>query len=135
MCFVCFFLNRLAKLERWAFNLSSYSTYKCWLIFHVSSICDFIDKNLLIMFNFICLEIPYTASVNKSQGKKQMSSYINGTLETYFEKWIDICQVKLQKQTSLLVYILPNIGIIWGSFFKKKKKLLPESYPQTFLFN
>lgn len=135
MCFVCFFLNRLAKLERWAFNLSSYSTYKCWFIFHVSSICDFIDKNLLIMLNFICLEIPYTASVNKSHGKKQMSSYINGTLETYFEKWIDICQVKLQTKKDQFISL--HTPKYWNHLriFFLKKILLPESYPQTFLFN
>lgn len=55
---------------------------------HISSICDFTDKNLLITFSFmfLCVQMTCTASVNKILGNKSVRKCVNGALETYSEK-------------------------------------------------
>lgn len=49
---------------------------------HISSICDFTDKSLLITFMFLCLGITFTTCVNKIHGKKSVRMCVNDVLET-----------------------------------------------------
>lgn len=49
---------------------------------HISSMCDFTDKSLLITFMFLCLGITSTTCVNKIHGKKSVRMCVNDALET-----------------------------------------------------